>query len=283
MRIVLLILTAVIATALVMSLQADAYFQSETDTLVRQLLAEVPRGRAAVVSASELAPLPEPVRRWLQASGVVGRARVRCVRLQQRGELRTSPEQAFMSARADQYFTIDAPGFIWRVSVRMWHALPIVGRDSFTSGKGRMLIMAGAMVPVVDAAGPTIDQGTLLRFLGEIVWFPSAALSPYVRWDAVDANSARATMSYRGVSGSALFQFDAAGRMTEMHAARFMDRSGGAPLTPWKVTANAWRQFHGVQVPTNGAVSWELAAGEFTYYRWQITAVDYDLPTLYEN
>lgn len=283
MRIALLILTALIAIAALMSAWADARFQRETDALVRQLLARVPKGHADIVSANELASLPEPVQRWLQASGVVGLARARCVRLQQRGELRTSPEQAFMPARADQYFTIDAPGFVWRVRVRMGHVLPIIGRDSFVDGKGRMQIRAGGMIPVVDAKGPAIDQGTLLRFLGEMVWFPSAALSPYMRWEGVDASSARATMTYGAVSASAVFQFDSGGRMTEMHAMRFMDASGGARLTPWKVTANAWRQFHGVQVPTDGAVSWELSGGEFTYYRWQITSVDYDIPALYEQ
>ena len=73
------------------------------------------------------------------------------------------------------------PEFIWRVRVQMMHVLPVAGRDSYVDGRGRMLIKLGSVVPVVDAADEKIDQGALLRFLGEIVWFPAAALSPYIR------------------------------------------------------------------------------------------------------
>jgi len=40
-----------------------------------------------------------------------------------------------------------------------------------------------------------LNQSDLLRFLGDIQWFPATALSKYVTWDAADAQSARATMS----------------------------------------------------------------------------------------
>lgn len=282
-RITLFTLAAVLACAFFVSARADAYFQRETDALVRRMFARVRSEPASIVTTTELASLPEPVRRWLEASGVVGRPRVRCVRLRQRGALRTAPQQAFMPARADQYFSVEPPAFVWRVHVPMWHVLPIVGRDSFADGKGRMLIEAAALIPMVDASGTAIDQGTLSRFLGEIVWFPSAALSPRLHWESVDANSARATMSDRGVTASAVFRFDASGRFIAMHAARFMSSDTGARLTPWNVEADQWRAFHGVQVPVHGSVSWQLPAGVFTYYRWQITDIDYDVPAVYER
>ena len=50
----------------------------------------------------------------------------------------------------------------------------------------------------VDAKGKEIDQGALLRYLGEIVWVPSAALSDYITWEEMDSTTARATMSYEG-------------------------------------------------------------------------------------
>jgi hypothetical protein len=32
----------------------------------------------------------------------------------------------------------------------------------------------------------------------------------------------------------------------------------------------------GVEVPTRGEVGWKLPSGNFTYYRWQILAVEQD-------
>jgi Family of unknown function (DUF6544) len=69
-----------------------------------------------------------------------------------------------------------------------------------------------------------IDQGAELRFLAEIVWLPSAALSPYVEWEAIDVTSAKATMRHRGVPVSAVFYFDERGRFSRLTADRYTSR-----------------------------------------------------------
>lgn len=260
---------------------ATTRFHAQTDRAVADLLS---RGRAAAIQGREpvtpdqLAPLPAPVRGWLQASGVVGRPRAHIVYLEQQGLMRTAVDQPWMPARARQRFTVDEPGFVWDVGVTMKRVLPILGRDSYRDGRGRMLILAAALVPVVDGQGAQIDQGTLLRFLGEIVWFPSAALAPYIRWTAVDDLSARATMTYAGVTGSAVFAFDPAGRPLRMTAQRYLGAGAGAKLERWEVTMRAWRPMGGALIPTEGSVTWKLAAGDFEYFRWEITNVAVDDP-----
>ena len=113
-----------------------------------------------------------------------------------------------MPVAAAQVFSVDPPGFVWTVDARMMGVLPIAGRDRYVSGHGGMLIELGSLFPVADASGPEIDQGAMLRYLGEIVWFPSAALSDTIAWEAIDTHSARATMRFAGRSVSAVFAFD---------------------------------------------------------------------------
>ena len=60
----------------------------------------------------------------------------------------------------------------------MMRWLPLVGRDKYVNGRGNRLIKALSAVPVVNAADAKTEQGTLLRYLGEICWFPAAALCP---------------------------------------------------------------------------------------------------------
>jgi hypothetical protein len=145
-----------------------------------------------------------------------------------------------------------------------------------------MLIKAASLVSVVDATGPKIDQGTLLRFLAEIIWFPSAALSPHITWQAVDRTSARATMSYGDVSASALFAFDERGRCSGLHAKRYMGSGDAATLEEWVGTTTDWRVVRGVEIPVRGEVVWKLEAGDFSYYRWEIDDVEYDVNAPYE-
>lgn len=258
---------------------ARARFQRRVNDEARALLARASRGAADKVRAEELERLPAPVRRWLEVSGVVGRERARTIRLKQRGQMRTAPDQAWMPVRAEQYFTIDEPAFLWRVEATMMRVLPIDGRDRYLDGKGHMLIKAAGLVTVADGKGDKIDQGTLLRYLGEIVWFPSAALCPFITWGEIDERHAKATMSHGGVTASAIFTFDDKGRVFEMSADRYLGSTG--TLERWIIPATEWRVIDGVEVPVRGDAIWKLATGDFNYYRWEILEVEQNQPRLY--
>jgi hypothetical protein len=259
----------------VVAAAAEARFAQQSRAAVEQLLSHAPSAPPSLVTADELAPLPPPVRRWLEASGVVGRERAQVVRLHQRGEMRTAPDQPWMHAEAEQFFTVDEPGFVWTVSVTM-KGLPVVGRDSYQEGRGHMLISVAGLHAVVDARGPEIDQGTLLRFLGEIIWFPSAALAPYLRWEPIDDHSARAIMSWRGVEAKGVFTFDDQGRAVNMSARRYKSDGGSASLERWEVPSHDWNRLSGVLMPVRGTALWKLGAGDLEYYRWEITDVQYN-------
>ncbi|MES1204710.1 MAG: DUF6544 family protein [Pseudomonadota bacterium] len=257
---------------------ATGHFHGQTAASVDRLRATVPEIQGAVVTAVELQRFPPPVRRWLAASGIVGRGRAKRVRLRQEGLLRTSPEGSWMPAQARQEFTVDEPAFVWAVDVTMGHVLPVVGRDSYLGGHGRMLIKAAGLVTVVDGQGAKIDQGTMLRYLGEIVWFPSAALAPYIRWEAIDDARATATMTHAGSSVSAVFTFDEQGRMVRLTAKRYSGAGNDAVLENWEVPAHKWGRLDGILIPVEGSVVWKRAAGDFDYFRWRITELEIEPP-----
>lgn len=260
---------------------AHAHFTRRTDAEIRLLLARSSPPSTTSVSQSELQHLPAPVRRWLEASGVVGHERLRTVRLRQRGELRTSPGGAWMPARADQYFSVDPPAFVWKVDTAMMGVLPLAGRDKYEGGQGNMLIKALSLINVVDSADEKIDHGSLLRFLGETVWFPSAALAPYIAWEPIDGMTARATMRQGGLDASAVFTFSDQGRVLGLSAERYLGGGARAKLTPWSVSCSEWHTFQGIEIPNRGQVSWKLASGDFTYYRWEILEVEFNRSELY--
>lgn len=250
-----------------------ARFARAVDAEVDELLSSLPPLSEERVQARDLQRLPAVVQRWLVRSGVVGQPRVRSVRLRQNGQLRTAPDAAWLPASAEQYFRADEPAFVWRVHSRMF-GLPVEGRDRYDSSGGEMLIRIGSLFDVVRANDEKIALGAQLRFLGEIVWFPSAALNPMIQWQALGENSARATLTHAGRSSSALFVFDEQGRVTGLRAERYMGSGSAAKLTPWAVSCTQWQTLSGVEVPTRGDVSWLLPEGDFSYYQWEITELE---------
>lgn len=260
-----------------------ARFSRATDLEIQAMLQTSDRAPPAKVTLLDLLALPAPVARWLKRSGVVGREQARSVRLKQRGELRTGPEGAWMPTEAQQYFAIDEPAFVWTVNARMGVVIPVVGRDRYAAGRGHMLVKIASLFNVVDAGDEKIAHGAMLRFLGEIVWFPSAALSPHLEWKAVDEHSAQATMHHAGLTAQAIFRFDDLGRMVALSADRYLGGGPEAKLTPWLVACSDWALFEGIEVPVQGDVRWKLPGGEFSYYRWEVVDINYNRPELYPS
>ncbi|UFH57111.1 DUF6544 family protein [Spirosoma sp. KNUC1025] len=259
---------------------AHTQFEQRADSEAQQLMSQEASDKT-IVTQSMLVGLPTPVQQWLTTSGVVGKERVHTVRLRQHGLMRTSPDGQWLPTEAEQYIGVDEPGFIWKADVRMLSFLPLAGRDKYANGKGNMLIKALSVLPIVNASDAKTDQGTLLRYLGEMCWYPSAALSPFITWQSIDAYHAQATMTYKGVSASAIFMFDEQHRLAGVSAKRYKGSGAESQLADWYIPVRDWKLMDGVTIPVKGDVIWKLPAGDFNYYQWEITDIDYNKPVLY--
>lgn len=231
-----------------------------------------------VLTREAVAGLPPAVRTWLERSGAVGREAARSVRLKQKGMMRTAPDGTWMPVTADQRILTGSPAFIWLAEVSAAPGIFLSARDTYRGGKGRMFIRALSLFPVADARGKEIDQGAMVRYLAEIVWAPSAAVHTYIRWEGTGPNEAKATMTWGGITASGVFTFDAGGGMSGFRARRYYDRTGGATLEEWaiRIEPDGYREFEGVRVPSRFSVTWRLKEGDFTWYKMEISDIQYN-------
>ncbi len=247
-------------------------FEVGVSNTVAELEACIPKTESKVVKADELASLPLVVRRWLHASGVVGRPRDRRIQITQAGELQTDPHRPWLLFRARQCSVIDDPAFVWIADVDAGYGLHLAGNDTYVNGAGSIRIELQSLIPIVNASGANIDQGALIRFLAEIVWCPSAALEPYVSWQAIDDNSARAVMRHRGAEGSGVFHFSANGDVLRIEARRYR----GDVMEDWIVENDpeSFAVMDGVRTPCRSTNTWRTATGErWTWLRLEVTAL----------
>jgi hypothetical protein len=233
------------------------------------------------VIEADLVGLPEPVQRWLRWSNVVGTAYPATVRLRQAGEFRMGQDRGWMPFTAEEYYTTDPPGYVWTVTFRMAPLMTVSGRDRYADGQASILMRLLSLIPVANDHSPGLDQGAMLRFLNETMWFPAGVLSPYIAWEPSDATSAVATMRHGGVSASATFVFDDQGRLTNMTAERF-DNARKAIL-PWSTPISDYGQFASIRVPVQGAGVWQYEQGEFPYIRLRVTDLEYNRPERYRR
>ena len=230
------------------------------------------------VSTDEhLLKLPNTVQRYLRTVGVIGKEAIRTVRLKQRGRLRMKEGEKWLPLTAEQYFTTSPPGFVWHARVRLFSLLNISVTDMFVNGHGRLKAKLLSLVMMADATGPQVDQGELLRYLAEMIWFPTAWLSQYIEWKEIDEHSAQAILRHANLTVAAVLHFNKGSQVVQITAERYREEDGKFILRPWSGREEDYREVGGMMIPMKAEVSWHLESGDFTCFRAQITEIEFNI------
>jgi hypothetical protein len=259
-------------------------FKKRIKSEVSKLFNDSMTVKAGIITEDDIRGLPEPVRRHLHYAQVIGKEVISTVRLKQKGYIRMKAEQRWMPLEAEQYYTTNPPAFLWYGTASPFPFLSVKAmkaRDMFSGGKGAMLVKLFGLVNVVNASGPEMDQASLLRYLNEIMWFPSAYLSEFIEWDTLDSRSVKATMTYSGVIVSAVLHFNEDGRLMNFVSGRYRYIDGQNMLCKWSTPVQGQREVNGIRIPDKGEAIWHMDSGEFSYIQLEITDIEYNNPSVY--
>jgi hypothetical protein len=238
----------------------------------QELIQDIEPDGISVVTKEDIGQLPEMIQKWMQSSGVIGTEPLVSVHLRQKGKMKIKPEGKWMPFMAEQYFDVSNPAFIWTTEVDFLPLIKMVGRDKFIDGNGEMLIKLADLIPVVNERNhEKIDSGAMVRYLAEMVWFPSAALNDYVHWEAMGANSAKGTFILNGKSVSGIFEFSENGEMQSFEAERYYEGGKDATLETWLIKVEEYKNFNGFKIPNKCSVTWKLKEGDFNWLNLEIT------------
>jgi hypothetical protein len=222
-----------------------------------------------LVTEADLSPLPEPAQRYLRTMGVVGRPRDWSFRLSFLGRFKVKPNAPWRPCEVWQYNT--GVGITRTFFMRMRFAgLPVIGRDTYRDGHGRMLGRLLDLVTVIDGSGPEFDLGELVTYLNDLVLLaPSMLLVPAVAWTAVDERSFELSLSDHGNTVRARVFLDERGAPVNFETT---DRFCDDPANPkrllrarWTTPMEGFQDVGGRKVPTRGRAVWHLPQGELCY------------------
>lgn len=250
-------------------------FQERVRSDARQRLSSpAPAREVDPLSAQEL---PPPVQRYLLLAVRERTRSVRTVRLRHGGRFRSRPEGSWLPIRGEQYVACDPPGFLWWGRVRSGPGVWFDARDQVTDGRGSLVVRLQSTLTVVDATGPGVDQGEMLRLLGEMVWYPTAFLDDrFVTWEELDERSARATLRQQDREVRAGFHFRRDGLPRMVTAQRYRDTRSGPVLTPWSGRFDDYRLVDGLMVPLQVEARWHLESGDWPYAQFKVERIEYD-------
>lgn len=227
-------------------------------------------GPADVITNSQIILLPEPAQRYLQFMGVVGRPQDWSFRLGFTGRFRTRPRQPWMKCEAWQYNSRLALARIFHIRIRLGGLLPIVGRDTYVQGHGRMLVKLLDLFTIADGTGEEYDLGELVTYLNDAVLIaPSMLLAPEVSWSSVDASSFDVKLTDHGRTVTARVVVDETGAPRDFSTTdRFCynpDQPKQLMRARWTTPIAGWEVVDGRPLPTGAQAVWHLPRGPFAY------------------
>jgi uncharacterized protein DUF6544 len=225
----------------------------------------------------ERSDLPAPVARYIDKA--INRSEpIRTVSLRHGGSFRTSLNGSWLPIQGSQFFRTSPPAFIWRGRVRIARGLWVDARDRSVDGIGNMLVRVESTVTIANSSGPQLDQGALLRLLGEMTWMPTAFLDRrYVRWSPIDDHRASAILGINGRKVTGVFEFGADDLPMAFTAERYRDIGGGeSVLTPFIGRTSDYRSVSGVLVPFHVVGAWVVDNRPTEYADFSVEQLAFD-------
>ena len=263
---------------------ADFRFNMMVQKESVSLFEKIVRSNEDVVSEKDVLHLPEIVQKWMKNSGVIGRPKINSVRLQQEGQLKNKPNGKWVQFTAKQYFNTREPSFVWSAKIQKNSLLYILGRDKLNEGNAEILIKVWGIISVVNEVDNfRINSGSMQRFLGEMCWFPSAAISDYISWEYIGANSAKAIFIYKSQSVSGIFKFNAEGDIISFETDRFYGGESDSKKEKWVIEVIDHKVFESYRIPYKCKVTWRLRESDFNWLSLEVVHIDYNISEPYDK
>jgi hypothetical protein len=237
-----------------------------------------PLSPAPLVTDADLAALPPLVQTYLRRVGAVGRPRVRSFRAAFDAQMRGGPDKPWMKASVEQYEFFDPPArYFFMRAARSGVPFDVFHR--YVGDSATMRVRVAGIVPVVDIKGRNITQSETVTLLNDVlVLAPAAVLGLPFSWETTGEHTVRATFTNAGHTVSAVLTFDAAGDLVGFVSNdRYQSDAKGDRNFPWSTPISGYALVNGIRVGTRGDADWIEPRGEWTYGRFVLTDLAYNV------
>jgi hypothetical protein len=253
--------------------------QEQYDAVVAAEFEAHPLGDPQPLQEDDLARLPEPVRRYVRATGAVGRPRPRNVRVEFDAGMRRRPGADPMPSTSIQYNFFDRPTRLFLMKARMF-GLPVRALHIYRNETATFRVRVASLVDMVNLAGPEISAAETVTVLNDMcVMAPGALADPRLSWEDVDDRNSLVRFTNGPHTVTATLVFDDDGLLVDFVSDDRPDSSNGTFIPRrWSTPLSDYRPIaDGVRVATKGATVYDHPQGPFAYGEFRMRSIAYDV------
>jgi hypothetical protein len=233
---------------------------------------------AAALTSSDLAGLPDPVRRYVVRSGALGRPRPQNMRVVLDARMYRKRGTAPMRARSVQYSFFGRPARLFLMDARMF-GLPVRALHVYRQERATFTVRVASTVTMVDLHGEQISAAETVTVLNDLcLMAPGALVDSRLAWTPVDNRSARVTFTNGPHRVSATVVVNDRDELVDFWSDDRPDSSSGSfiPMR-WSTPITEYGDVHGRHLIHHGAATYAHPDGPFTYGEFTLRTITYDV------
>ncbi len=234
-----------------------------------------PLSEPALVTDSDLAHLPEAVRRYVELSGAVGRPRTVNLRAEFDALMWRAADKRPMRATSVQYNFFGSPARLFFMRASMF-GLPVHACHIYSGEEATFTVRAASLVTMVDHAGPELSDAETVTLLNDmVVLAPESLIDPRLSWAWRDDLTSTVCLTNGSRKVSATVSFSANGELVDFVSD---DRpasqdDGSLRAARWSTPLSDYRELDGRHVATVGDAIYHYPEGDLTYGRFTVRSV----------
>ena len=251
---------------------------SRHDRAVSAAFAAHPLEPADPLTAGDLAGLPDPVRRYIERSGVIGLPRPQNMRVVMDANMYRHPGEKPMRARSVQYTFFGQPTRLFLMSARMF-GLPVRALHVYQQAQATFTVRVASTMTMIDQHGHQISAAETVTVLNDLcLMAPGALVDHRLAWTPIDDRTAGVTFTNGPHAVTATLLFNDDDELVDFWSDDRPDSSSGTfvPMR-WSTPVTEYRDEGGRHLIHRGAAVYLRPDGPFTYGDFTTRSIQYDV------
>lgn len=228
-----------------------------------------------LITESDLAHLPGPVRRYLIYVGAVGKPKVYSMKAVFEAEMR-SKDQDWFTLDVEQHNFFDQKERFFFLDAKV-KGLPTRGYHKYAGGDASMCIKLLGLLPVVSADGDMMFTAETVTFFNDMCFLaPATLIDERIHWEEIDSSSVRATFTNLSTSIGAVLHFNREGQLINFVSDDRYDVNAEQRYR-FSTPLSNFLKMNGFTLPTYGEAIWHYPEGPFVYGKYTLKQITYNL------
>lgn len=228
-----------------------------------------------LLTETDLLHLPLAVQHYLQYAGVIGKPKVKNMRVAMDVQMREKGKD-FFTASAEQYNFFGEPARLFFMKANMF-GTTVPGYHHYQNAQAVMDIRFAGLFTLVKKEGGIMNKAeTVTLFNDMCLMAPATLIDKRIQWETVDNRSVKAVFTNHGISISAMLYFNKQGQLINFIS---NDRTevNSMKSYPFSTPVHSYKNVQSYNLFDQGDAVWQYPDGDFVYGKFTLKDITYNV------